>query len=168
MSTIPIMVRNGVRNLARAHDDAALAKLDAPKPKLARNPLDGHDVALYVDGKRISLSHLDIIEIGDGLVSIMAETPLAAALNPAVDATISLAWGGFHPLQTVDYRVAPDEPSGGVFQILSVRLPAEAGGAAYFVGTALTDLYDWSDDGRKIAQAGDDCEILTTHVQPQT
>jgi len=167
-SLLSITERNGVRNLARAHDDALLAKVTAPPPKLSRNPLDGHDVALYVDGKRISLTFLDVTDIEGGLVSILAETTIEAALDPQVEGTLSLAWGGFRPEDTVDYRVAPTEPSGGVFQIESVHLPETPDGPAYFVGTALTDLHDWSDDGRKIAAAGDRCEVLTTHVQRQS
>jgi len=157
---------NGLRNLARAHDDALLAKLAAPAPKPAVNPLEGHDVALYVDGKRISLTYLGIEAIERGAVSVTFETALEACLNPAVEAVLSLAWGGFVPDETVNYQIA-DEPIGGVFQIVSVRLPTEPGGPAYFIGNALTDLHDWSDDGRRVAAAGDRCEILTTHVAHQ-
>jgi hypothetical protein len=159
---------NGVKNLARAANDALLAKVNAPAPVLPRsNPLDGHDVAIHVDGKRISLTYIDITLVGEREISILAETALDAALDPAVDATMAMAWGGFKPHQSVQYRVGPDEPSGGVFQISSVKLPTVPDGPAFFVGTALTALFDWSDEGRQIAVAGDECQILTTHVAVQ-
>jgi hypothetical protein len=157
--------RNGVANISRAQDDAMLAKLNTPTVAMRSNPLDGHDVALYVDGRRISVTYIDITTIAEGAVSILVETALEACLNPDVDATMVMVWGGFAPLETVTYRVAPNEPSGGVFQITSVQLPTQPGGPAHFLGTALTDLHDWSEEGRRIAAAGDECAILTTHVE---
>jgi hypothetical protein len=157
----------GMRNLVRADNDAKLGKLATPEPQLTVNPLEGHDVALYVDGKRVSISYLAVESIERSGISIVMETALAACLDPNVEAVQALAWGGFTPLQTVNYQAGERVPSGGVFQIESVRLPVETGGAAYFIGKALTDLYDWSDDGRRIAAAGDACEILTTHVRKQ-
>jgi hypothetical protein len=75
------------------------------------------------------------------------------------------AWAGFKPLDTVAYRVGPNDPIGGDFRILSVRVPADS--APLFVGVALTDLFDWGDDGRKVAQAGESCEIPVAHVEPK-
>lgn len=135
-----------------------------------QNPLEGHDVALYVDGKRISVLSQSVLypvvdENGD--LSVLFQTTLESALNPDVNAQLSAAWDGFKPDQTVNVQ-APGQPMGGVFQIKSVRPPTLAGQDATFVGIALTPIYDWVQDGALLAKGGDECEISAAWIQKQS
>jgi hypothetical protein len=150
--------------LGEANDQAAKAQrnaVTAPEPALAvADPLDGRDVALYVDGKRVSVLEQRVFQ-EDGRLYVEFATVLDAALEGG-DAHLVQAWGGFKPGQHVIIKPA-GQPRWGVMHILTVVPPKAAGDPAFFDGEAMTPIYDMQ-TGQKIADAGERCRVLTSYV----
>jgi hypothetical protein len=132
------------------------------------NPLEGHDVALYIDGKRISVTYQSIstAEGEEGTVEFYFETPLEAALNPDADAELIQAWGGFKPHDIVEYSVSDKYPSGGTLQIMEMLAP-KPNQPSVFVCTALSDVWNHA-TGEQVTRAGQKVAIQSTYVRALT
>lgn len=148
------------------HDPVAESqrnKVTAPEMKVPPvNPLEGRDVALFIDGRRVSvLSRVLVVEDNGDLRVSFCTTP--RAVEEQGDAQLLKAWGEFKSGDSVIVK-QKGLPRGGVFLIQSVRPPSREGEPAFYIGEALTDIRDWSRDGKLLAEAGDRCEIDTGHV----
>lgn len=140
------------------HPSGAGLKQPEPERVMHVNPLEGHDVALYVDGKRISVTYANIATIpGDIAVSVYFETTIEAATNPTVNAFESQAWNGFRPMDHVGVRIGA-MPQSGVMLIEHIIMPDTEAGEARFKGRALTPIYNLM-TGVQIAAAEDECTI---------
>ena len=153
-------VTEGIKNLTTRERP----RLEIPPP-VGKNPLEGHDVAVYVDGKRISTTYMNI-ETDSGDLVIYAETTLEAALDPTVDALISKAWCGFKPLDMIGYSAATNLPAAGSLQIIEMLPPSKEGEDAIFICTAMSDVWNLK-TSEKIASAGDQVEIYSRYARRQ-
>jgi hypothetical protein len=155
-------IEEGIRNVSGTHHAAA------PKPPVQKhNPLEGHDVAVYVDGRRISVSFIQVEQDPDSKqCTIYAETTAEAALNPDIDAVVSRAWGGFKPLDMVGYGQSDELPASGNLQIMEMIPPTKEGEDAIFVCTAMSDVWNLK-TSTKIASVGETVEIASRYARAQ-
>lgn len=159
-------MRHWLRNRSRdTVAEAQEALVRAPEPTVRHNPLEGHDVALYVDGKRVSALAWNVESDGDR-VTVTFETLAKAALEPGADVSLLQAWGTFQAGETVLIK-QPGKPQGGVLHIRGVIPPKKAGEIAFFIGKAMTRIVDWN-TGDVLAEPGEDCEVPTGYCVKQS
>lgn len=150
--------RNTSRDL-RQEEREQMIRDENRRKALERNPLEGNDVALYVNGARVSVLEAQCEGVDGGRqVVVTFRTTVEAALTPDSNASVTLAWNGLKPNDFVHIKV-DGKPMGGVAQLQTVIVPQNEGEIAKYVVKALTDLHDWTNGGRLIGKAGDICEV---------
>ena len=167
----------GVKNLTRTIDPLTIAReaqlrSGAAMKQRVGNPLEGHDLGLFVDGARVSLiaTHVEVEgeECGESTrVRVSFSTTVGALRHPDINASMSAAWGGYATGDIVQVR-APGKPMGGTAQILELQPSKHEGERSFFRVRALTAIHDWTLQGdacgSKIAEAQDELLVDTQFV----